>query len=88
MTHEEYYAPPPKNKQLSPHEIVARDRATKYSDEEIRNAIEWADADIDIDEERFWAPSTAYSQIAQAMIAYNRMIDERTWAAERSWKGK
>ena len=23
---------------------------------------------------------------AQARIAYNRMIDERTWAAERSWR--
>ena len=72
MTHEEYYAPPPKkDKQLSPREIVARDRATKYSDEEIRNFI----ADY-----RF--------EGAQARIAYNNMIDQRTWAAERSWRGK
>ena len=69
MTHEEYYAPPPKNKKLSPLEIVIRDRATKYSDEEIRKLI----ADYKFEN-------------AQARIAYNRMIDERTWAAERSWR--
>jgi len=39
MINEGYYAPPKKDKQLSPREIVARDRATKYSDREIRKLI-------------------------------------------------
>jgi len=61
MKHEEYYAPLQKNKQLSPREIVARDRATKYSDEEIQAMIE-----------------NFNFKGAQAKIAYNCMIDERT----------
>ena len=81
MTHEEYYAPPSKNKQLSPREIVGRDRATKYSDATIKEYIEYARTNSPE-----YIPASA--QIAQAMIAYNRMIDERTWAAERSWREK
>ena len=82
MTHKEYYAPPPKkDKQLSPREIVARDRATKYSDKLIKEYIECA-----MTNSPEYVPASA--QIAQAMIAYNRMIDERIWAAERSWRGK
>ena len=71
MKHEEYYAPLQKNKQLSPREIVARDRATKYGDGQIKCCID-----------------NCQPPKARAMIAYNRMIDQRTQAAERSWRGK
>ena len=70
MTHEEYYAPPPKkDKWLSPREIIARDRATKYGDGQIKCCID-----------------NCQTPKARAMIAYNRMIDERIERAERSWK--
>ena len=55
-------------------------RETKYSDGEIREQIGEA---VSVD-------SLAYSELAaesaQAMIAYNEMIDKRIERAEKSWK--
>ena len=64
---------------LSPREIVVRDRATKYSDATIKEYIKYARTNSPE-----YVPASA--QIAQAMIAYNEMIDTCIERAERSWK--
>lgn len=53
------------------------DKETKYSDERIRELIYNAESQL----RHYWdecgAAETAAANTAQAMIAYNRMIDER-----------
>jgi hypothetical protein len=54
-------------------------RRTMYSDETIREYIRYASNDS-----AQYAPANA--QTALAMIAYNRMIEERIERAQKSWK--
>lgn len=52
---------------------------TRYSDEEIKEVIQGADASNDE------MVSLSYSNTALAMVAYNRMIEERVRSAQKSW---
>jgi len=54
-------------------------KQTKYSDEAIREVIRYATNDPA-------QYASANAQAALAMIAYNRMIDERIDRAQKSWK--
>lgn len=69
----------------SPREVWEKWRKTKYSDADIRAAINSArhSSGTDYSNEPY-AQSAA--QIALAMIEYNRMIDERIGRAQNTWR--
>jgi len=64
--------------QVSPQEIWLKAKATKYSDDNIRRTINYSLDCGDPD----WSKANAAA--AQAMIAYNEMIDNRIQRAMRS----
>ena len=64
--------------QVSPQEIWLKAKATKYSDDHIRSTI---NDSLNCGEPHY---AMANAAAAQAMIAYNEMIDNRIQRAMRS----
>jgi hypothetical protein len=71
-----------------PREIWAEMKATKYSDDKIRQLIDNVNASLKYDWDNCGMAEIATAQTARAMIAYNEMIDERIERAQRSLRMK